>query len=120
MFEHFRKGQNVACLGQSNYGKSLAYNLPILAKVDPQLMALQALIICDSSTQADITAKECRALGRHVGISIGSSPGTASSAWPQILVCTATSIDSSFASIIKEQSLHTIFLIILTRLTHVT
>jgi len=105
VFEHFRKGAHVACLGQSNYGKSLAYNLPILAKVDPKLMALQALIICDSITQADITAKECRALSRHVGITIGSSL----SEGPQILVCAATSVDSSFESIIKERSVHTIF-----------
>lgn len=109
VFEQFKNGHNVACLGQSNYGKSLAYNLPILAKVDPKLLALQALIICDTATQADIITKECRALSRHAGITIGLGLSLTSSGWPQIVICAATNIDLGFEDIIKEQSLHTIF-----------
>lgn len=105
IFDHFKKGQNVACMGQSTYGKSLAYNLPILAKVDPHSPTLQALIICDSATQADIAIKECRALSRHLGLNIGSSVESA-----QILICSASGIEANIESILKEQHLHTIFL----------
>ena len=108
IFDHFKKGQNVACRGESNYGKSLAYNLPILAKVDPSTPTLQALIICDSTTQADIATKECRALSRHMGLNIGSAIKST-----QILICSASSAETNKAnieSILKEQGLRTIFL----------
>ena len=103
VFDHFRKGHNVACLGQQNYGKSLAYNLPIFAKIDPKNQNLQALIICDNLTQADLITKECRALSRHMGISIGSSAGV------QLLIIPALGFDALSESILRDPSLHTIF-----------
>lgn len=72
VFENFQNGKNVVGEGQSNYGKSLAFSLPILAKIAPDHRALQALVICENNLLADLCAKECRALGRHEQIVVSN------------------------------------------------
>lgn len=73
VFDNFQNGKNIVGEGQSSYGKSLAFSLPILAKIAPVDRQLQALIICDSAQQTDLTTKECRALGRHLDITVGNA-----------------------------------------------
>lgn len=112
VYELFRKGRNVACLGPSNYGKSLAYNLPILAKLNPEHKVPQALIICDNATQSEISAKECRALSRHLNIKVdlGSNLEADSSSWPQVLICSTSDIERLLDAIVAQGTITTIFL----------
>lgn len=73
VFECFSDGKNVLGEGQSSYGKSLAFSLPILSKIDTNEQGIQALIIDETTAQADLCAKECRALGRHLNILVSTS-----------------------------------------------
>lgn len=84
VLKNFLAGQNVLCDGQSNYGKSLACCLPILAHIDPNHDAIQALILCETQAQCDINIKECKALGRYADIITGNA--LSSTKTPHILV----------------------------------
>lgn len=108
VFDNFQNGKNVLGEGQSNYGKSLAFSLPILAKVDPKNAQIQALIICESSLLSELCAKECRALGRHLGINVSTVVPKQNETLPQILVLSVddvTKIDTG----LFYPSLHTVF-----------
>lgn len=73
VFESFAQGKNILGEGQSNYGKSLAFALPILSKINPNEKNPQALILGASANQTDLCAKECKALGRHLDIRVGNT-----------------------------------------------
>lgn len=73
VFENFREGKNVFGDGQSSYGKSLAFSLPILSAIATDEPTTQALIVCETATQSDLCAKECKALGRHAKITVSNS-----------------------------------------------
>lgn len=77
VFDSFRLGKNIVGEGKSNYGKSLAFSLPILANIDPNLNEVQALIICETALQGEIAIKECKALGRHLNVSVGNVSSSA-------------------------------------------
>lgn len=72
VFENFQKGHHVVGVG-SNYGKSLAFSLPILDRINADQQHSQALIVTESTLMADLCMKECRALGRHLGISVSNN-----------------------------------------------
>lgn len=88
VFDNFHSGRNVAGEGQSSYGKSLAFLLPVLAKITPDSLDLQAIILCESSLLADLSLKECRALSRHMGMSVANSKN-ADNSFPQLLIISA-------------------------------
>lgn len=73
VFENFRDGKNVFGDGQSSYGKSLAFSLPILSAIAVDEPTTQALIVCETAAQSDLCAKECKALGRHAKIMVSNS-----------------------------------------------
>jgi superfamily II DNA/RNA helicase len=73
IFDCFQSGKNIVGEGQSSYGKSLAFSLPILAKIATKDRQLQALIICENALQAELVAKECKALGRYLDIEVRTS-----------------------------------------------
>ena len=73
VFESFSHGKHVLGDGQSSYGKSLAFSLPILSKIVPDQQGPQALIVCETQLLSDLCVKECKALGRHLNILVGSS-----------------------------------------------
>lgn len=110
VFENFSFGKNVVGEGQSNYGKSLAFSLPILSKIKIDSGGPQALIICENFNQSDLAMKECRALGRHLNISVEniSTAEKWADNWPQVVVAAFDDLDK-----IKDMegwhTLHTIF-----------
>lgn len=73
VLNNFLLGKNIVGEGRSNYGKSLAFSLPILSKIDPQKGHAQALIICETALQSEICLKECKALGRHLNVEVGNA-----------------------------------------------
>jgi hypothetical protein len=66
IWENFNLGKHIVGLGQSSYGKSLAFSLPIVAKIDTEQAGAQALIITESNMACDLAVKECKALSRHL------------------------------------------------------
>jgi ATP-dependent RNA helicase DeaD len=89
VFESFNDGKNVLGDGQSSYGKSLAFSLPILSKIAVNEPGPQALIICETALQSDLCIKECKALGRHLNIIVSNSLTNGNSEQkPHILVWT--------------------------------
>jgi ATP-dependent RNA helicase DeaD len=86
VFSNFVLGKNIVSEGGSNYGKSLAFCLPILSKVDPKSPVLQALIICETKLQSEICIKECKALGRYLNIEVGGSTSLSNEVLPHVAV----------------------------------
>ncbi len=70
IFENFQKGHNVVGQGQSSYGKSLAFSLPMLFKAASTDQQGHALVVCENNVQVEISCKELRALGRYLPISV--------------------------------------------------
>lgn len=83
VFDTFCLGKNLVGEG-NNYGKSLAFSLPILSKIDPNKPEVQALIVCESLLQSEICIKECKALGRHLNIEVGNAQSLLNGAPVQI------------------------------------
>lgn len=108
VYENFQNGRNVVGEGQSSYGKSLAFALPILAKLTIDQKGLQALVICESALMADLALKEYRALSRHLGIVVGNTPNLETEIIPHLLVLSVDDLAKCNMNRIAE-SLHTIF-----------
>lgn len=106
VFENFQNGRNIIGEGQSSYGKSLAFALPILTKIDVEQPNPQALIICESAMLADHALKESRALSRHIGMSVSSTKNSDGS-FPHLLVVSVD--DLAKLNIADVTSLRTIF-----------
>lgn len=110
VFDHFHHGKNIVGEGQSNYGKSLAFSLPILSKIDLEHQGPQALIICESFAQSDLAMKECRALGRHLNISVENMASMErwQSHCPQVIMCSFEDIEK-LGDIAGINAVHTVF-----------
>lgn len=110
IFDHFTHGKNIVGEGQSNYGKSLAFSLPILSKIAKDMPGPQALIICENFMLSDLAMKECRALGRHVNITV-ENISTAEKwlpNWPHIVVTSFEDLDK-INDLASFGSIHTLF-----------
>ncbi|MCX7061086.1 MAG: ATP-dependent RNA helicase DbpA [Gammaproteobacteria bacterium] len=57
-------GRDVIGQARTGSGKTAAYGLGVLSKIDPTIMSTQALILCPTRELADQIAKEIRALAR--------------------------------------------------------
>lgn len=110
VFDHFAHGKNVVGEGQSNYGKSLAFILPILSKVSFENPLTQALIICENFAQSDLATKECRALGRHLNITVENTSAMEKwlPKWPQVLVASFDDVEK-LQDIVGLDSIRTVF-----------
>lgn len=110
IFNNFMLGKNIVGEGQSSYGKSLAFSLPILSKINKEESNPQALIMCESFLQADLAIKELRALGRHVGISVDNSGALEKdlTALPEILVMSYDDLEK-LKNVEQLNNLRTIF-----------
>lgn len=104
VFESFSHGKHVLGDGQSSYGKSLAFSLPILSKIVPDEQGPQALIVCETQLLSDLCVKECKALGRHLNIVVGNSLSQA----PHILVWSIHDLLKADMTMVQE-SIHTVF-----------
>lgn len=107
ILESFQGGNSIILGGQSNYGKSLAYSLPILSKIDSEQKELQTLIVCESSLQAELAAKEYRALGRYLNVDVATSVEESDKKPSQIIILSAD--DFLKTDLSKFSSLKTIF-----------
>lgn len=92
VFDNFKDGNNIAGKTSSNYGKSLAFFLPILNKISPDSNELQAIIVLDNSLQSDLRTKECKALAKYLNINVSN---TITEDKPQILLLTVESLENS-------------------------
>lgn len=64
-------GQDVIGQAQTGTGKTAAFGIPILEKIDPKLKKLQAIVLCPTRELAIQVADEIRRLGRFMhGIKI--------------------------------------------------
>lgn len=62
VFDLTNEGRNIIAFGNSNYGKSLAFNLPLVQNVDKDIESPQSLIIVQGPSQAEQIKKELNAL----------------------------------------------------------
>ncbi len=58
------KGRDVVGQARTGSGKTAAYGLGLLSRIDPALVAVQALVLCPTRELADQIGKEIRALAR--------------------------------------------------------
>ncbi len=63
-----RAGRDLIVQAITGSGKTGAFGLPIIERLDPDLRAIQALILAPTRELAAQTAKELKAMGRHVGV----------------------------------------------------
>lgn len=70
----FRKGINVIDLLPGT-GKTAAFVIPSLEKINPQLNKIQALLLTPTRELALQTAQVCKNLGKHMGINVMVTTG---------------------------------------------
>ncbi len=76
------EGRDLIGQSKTGSGKTAAFTLPILNKLDPELREIQALILCPTRELSDQVAREIRRLGRRnkglqVLLMVGGQPGKA-------------------------------------------
>src|SRR5690606_9331521 len=102
VFNCFKQGKNIVGTSDSNYGKTLAFCLPILAKVSSQIKELQAIIVTESVLQSELCLKECRALSRYLGLNVANT--LKSNDVAQIVILPAEELfHSDISSFVAEQ-----------------
>jgi len=60
------QGRDVIAVGPTGSGKTAAYGLGLLLRIDPALAKTQALVLCPTRELADQIAREIRALARYL------------------------------------------------------
>lgn len=63
---HILEGKDVIAQGKTGSGKTAAFSLGLLEKLDVKKFRIQALILCPTRELADQVAKEVRKLGRTI------------------------------------------------------
>lgn len=64
---HILKGADVIAQAKTGSGKTVAFGLGVLQKLDPKSLAPQSLILCPTRELADQVAQELRRLARAIG-----------------------------------------------------
>ncbi|NEU30047.1 DEAD/DEAH box helicase [bacterium LRH843] len=70
-------GQNMIARSQTGTGKTLAYLLPILAKIDPERKGLQAVVLAPTQELAMQVVDVAKSLAKDLSIEIGAYIGGA-------------------------------------------
>ena len=60
------EGRDLLAQARTGSGKTAAFGLPLLARVAPAALKVQAIVLCPTRELADQVAKELRALGRFL------------------------------------------------------
>jgi len=68
-------GRDILARAKNGTGKTAAFVIPTLEKVNPKLNAIQALILVPTRELALQTSQVCRTLGKHLGLQIVVSTG---------------------------------------------
>ena len=63
-----RNGRDLIVQAVTGSGKTGAFGLPIIEQIDPELKAIQALILAPTRELANQIAKELKLMGAHVGV----------------------------------------------------
>lgn len=63
---HSLSGQDVIAKAQTGSGKTVAFSLPLLARLNPAMLQVQALVLCPTRELADQVTKEIRRLARSM------------------------------------------------------
>ncbi|HXW53824.1 MAG TPA: DEAD/DEAH box helicase, partial [Myxococcota bacterium] len=115
IFESFVEGRNVIGQGQSSYGKSLAFFLPILVKAAKEEENGLAVVVCEGNAQVELTTRELKALGRYLNISITNDSNQVLERpdSKQIVVITAEDFLKTAVDVLTQT--HTVFLDNLTK-----
>jgi ATP-dependent RNA helicase DDX6/DHH1 len=68
-------GRDILARAKNGTGKTAAFVIPTLEKIDPKVNAIQALILVPTRELALQTSQVCRTLGKHLGLQIVVSTG---------------------------------------------
>ncbi|MBP6345984.1 ATP-dependent RNA helicase DbpA [Neisseriaceae bacterium CLB008] len=63
---HILKGKDVLGRAQTGSGKTAAFGIGLLSKINPELFSTQALVLCPTRELADQVSKELRRLARYM------------------------------------------------------
>lgn len=68
-------GRDVLARAKNGTGKTAAFLIPTLERVNPKINAIQALILVPTRELALQTSQNCKTLGKHLGLNIMVSTG---------------------------------------------
>lgn len=68
-------GRDILARAKNGTGKTGAYSIPVLEKVDPSKNIIQALILVPTRELALQTSHVCRQLGKHLGVQVMVTTG---------------------------------------------
>jgi len=77
-FAPVMEGRDLICRSKTGTGKTAAFGLPILQRIDPGDKAVRALVLCPTRELALQVATEIGDLGKHKGIRVAAIYGGAS------------------------------------------
>lgn len=69
------KGKHILARAKNGTGKTASFTIPILEKVQPNLNAIQAVIVLPTRELALQTSQVVRTLGKHLGVQVMVSTG---------------------------------------------
>lgn len=68
-------GRDILARAKNGTGKTAAFVIPTLEKIDPKINAIQALILVPTRELALQTSQVCRTLGKHLNLQVVVSTG---------------------------------------------
>ena len=68
-------GRDILARAKNGTGKTAAFTIPTLEKINPKLNAIQAMILVPTRELALQTSQVCRTLGKHLNLQIVVSTG---------------------------------------------
>src|SRR5262249_45289547 len=77
-FDPVMQGKDLSVRSKTGTGKTAAFGLPLLEKMDPQDKAVRALVLCPTRELALQVAFELSDLGKHKGVRVTAIYGGAS------------------------------------------
>jgi ATP-dependent RNA helicase DeaD len=78
VYEPVREGRDVIVQSKTGSGKTTAFCLPVLSRLDPAEKRVQAITLCPTRELAVQVATEASRLGRHTGLKVAAIYGGAS------------------------------------------
>lgn len=69
-------GQDILARAKNGTGKTGAYCIPVIEKINPAIKKIQALVIVPTRELALQTSQICVELSKHIKLKVGTSAGT--------------------------------------------
>ena len=99
-------GRDILARAKNGTGKTAAFLIPILQRVDPSVRAIQALVLVPTRELALQTAQVCKQLGRHLGTQASSDTSVDADGIHASSNDNASSSSNSSSSSSNKQSLN--------------